>query len=60
MNKFSDIAQSLILLIDSKSYICPQPQRTLKQYGYPPDMEALAKETVLKQAEMIADELQLT
>jgi type I restriction enzyme R subunit len=35
-------------------------KRTLKQYGYPPDMEALATETVLKQAEMIADELQLT
>ena len=26
MNKFSDIAQSLTLLIDSKRYICPQPQ----------------------------------
>lgn len=35
-------------------------KRTLKQYGYPPDMEALATETVLKQAEMIADELQIT
>jgi type I restriction enzyme R subunit len=35
-------------------------KRTLKQYGYPPDMEALATETVLKQAEMIAEELQLT
>jgi len=32
-------------------------KRTLKQYGYPPDMQALATETVLKQAEMIADEL---
>ena len=32
-------------------------KRTLRQYGYPPDMELLATETVLKQAEMIADEL---
>jgi len=32
-------------------------KRTLKRYGYPPDMEALATETVLKQAELIADEL---
>jgi len=32
-------------------------KHTLKQYGYPPDMQALATETVIKQAEMIADEL---
>jgi type I restriction enzyme R subunit len=32
-------------------------KRTLRQYGYPPDMQALATETVLKQAEMIANEL---
>jgi len=32
-------------------------KRTLRQYGYPPDMEALATETVLKQAELIADEM---
>ncbi len=32
-------------------------KRTLRQYGYPPDMQILATETVLKQAEMIADEL---
>jgi type I restriction enzyme R subunit len=32
-------------------------KRTLRQYGYPPDMEKLATETVLKQAELIADEL---
>lgn len=31
-------------------------KRTLRQYGYPPDMQLLATETVLKQAEMIADE----
>lgn len=30
-------------------------KRTLRQYGYPPDMQALATETVLKQAELIAD-----
>jgi type I restriction enzyme R subunit len=33
-------------------------KRLLRHYGYPPDMQLLATETVLKQAEMIADELQ--
>jgi type I restriction enzyme R subunit len=32
-------------------------KRTLRQYGYPPDMQMLATETVLKQAELIAEEL---
>ena len=32
-------------------------KRTLRKYGYPPDMQLLATETVLKQAEMIAEEL---
>ena len=32
-------------------------KRTLRQFGYPPDMELLATETVLKQAEMLAKEL---
>jgi type I restriction enzyme, R subunit len=32
-------------------------KRTLRKFGYPPDMELLATETVLKQAEMIASEL---
>ena len=32
-------------------------KRTLRKYGYPPDMERLATDTVLKQAELIADEL---
>lgn len=32
-------------------------KRILRQYGYPPDMQLLATETVLKQAEMIANEL---
>jgi type I restriction enzyme, R subunit len=32
-------------------------RRTLRQYGYPPDMQKLATETVLKQAEMLAEEL---
>lgn len=32
-------------------------KRLLRQYGYPPDMQALATETVLKQAEMIANQL---
>ncbi|RKX61819.1 MAG: DEAD/DEAH box helicase [Thermodesulfobacteriota bacterium] len=34
-------------------------KRTLRQYGYPPDMQKLATETVLKQAEMIAEEITL-
>jgi type I restriction enzyme, R subunit len=32
-------------------------KRILRQYGYPPDMQMLATETVLKQAEMLASEL---
>ena len=32
-------------------------KRTLRQFGYPPDMQLLATETVLKQAEMMAEEL---
>lgn len=32
-------------------------KRTLRQFGYPPDMQLLATETVMKQAEMIAAEL---
>lgn len=34
-------------------------KRTLRQFGYPPDMELLAIETVLMQAERIADKLSL-
>lgn len=30
-------------------------KRTLRQFGYPPDMQMLATETVLKQAEMLAE-----
>lgn len=30
-------------------------KRTLRQFGYPPDKQALATETVLKQAELLAD-----
>jgi len=30
-------------------------KRTLRQYGYPPDMQKLATDTVLKQAEMLAE-----
>ena len=32
-------------------------KRTLRKFGYPPDMQKLAAETVLKQAELIAEEL---
>ena len=32
---------------------------TLKRYGYPPDMALLATENILKQAELLADELSL-
>ena len=32
-------------------------KRTLRKYGYPPDMQKLATEDVLRQAEMIAEEL---
>ena len=32
-------------------------KRLLRKYGYPPDMQLLATETVLKQAELIAEEI---
>jgi type I restriction enzyme R subunit len=32
-------------------------KRTLRKYGYPPAMEQLTTETVMKQAQMLADEL---
>jgi len=32
-------------------------KRILRKYAYPPDMQLLATEIVLKQAEMIADEI---
>lgn len=32
-------------------------KRILRQFGYPPDMQLLATETVLKQAELLAEEL---
>ena len=32
-------------------------KRILRKFGYPPDMQLLATETVLKQAEMIAKEI---
>ena len=38
-------------------YIQIAVKRILRKFGYPPDMQMLATETVLKQAEMIANEL---
>lgn len=32
-------------------------KRTLRQFGYPPDMQMLATETVLNQAELLAEEM---
>ena len=32
-------------------------KRTLREYGYPPDMQKLATEPVLKQADLIANEI---
>ena len=32
-------------------------KRTLRKYGYPPDMELLATDRVMEQAQLIADEL---
>jgi type I restriction enzyme, R subunit len=34
-------------------------KRTLRKFGYSPDMQKLATETVLKQAELIAEELMI-
>jgi type I restriction enzyme R subunit len=40
-----------------KSKLKVAVKRLLRKYGYPPDMQLLATETVLKQAELIAREL---
>ncbi|MEO6282426.1 MAG: DUF3387 domain-containing protein, partial [Dyadobacter sp.] len=40
-----------------KSKLKVAVKRLLRRYGYPPDMQLLATETVLKQAELIAKEL---
>jgi len=34
-------------------------KRILNRYGYPPDMQLLATENVLKQAELMANELMM-
>ncbi|MDR0289951.1 MAG: DUF3387 domain-containing protein [Treponema sp.] len=51
------LTQSLLLYIIANNDSAKQLLRILRQYGYPPDMQALATETVLKQAELIAEEL---
>jgi len=40
-----------------KSKLKVMVKRTLRKFGYPPDMQKLATETVLKQAELIAKEM---
>ncbi|MCF8431549.1 MAG: DUF3387 domain-containing protein [Melioribacteraceae bacterium] len=40
-----------------KSKLRVTVKRILRKYGYPPDMQKLATDRVLKQAELIADEL---
>ena len=40
---------------DVKAKIRVIVKRTLRQYGYPPDMQKLATDTVLQQAELLAD-----
>ena len=42
---------------DGQTFVRVMVKRLLKKYGYPPDMEQLATETVLKQAEMMAAEM---
>lgn len=42
---------------DARAKIRVLVKRLLKKYGYPPDMEKLATETVLKQAEMLAEDI---
>jgi len=42
---------------DVKAKLRVAVKRTLEEFGYPPDMQKLAIETVLKQAELIANEL---
>ena len=40
-----------------KSKLKVMIKRTLRQYGYPPDMQKLATDTILKQAELIANQI---
>ena len=42
---------------DVRDNLIVQVKRTLRKYGYPPDMQALATEEVIKQAERIAEDL---
>jgi len=44
-------------LSDRRNIIVIADEAHRTQYGYPPDMQALATETVLKQAELIANEM---
>ncbi len=48
---------NIILFLPSYNPLFILVKRTLRKYGYPPDMQALATETVLKQAELIAEEV---
>jgi type I restriction enzyme R subunit len=41
----------------ARARIMVQVRRTLKKYGYPPDMQQKAIDTVLKQAELFADSI---
>ena len=42
---------------NAKAGLIVAVKRVLREYGYPPNMEASTIDTVLKQAEMIAQEL---
>ena len=47
----------LLIIDDSGKSEITTEKRLLRRYGYPPDMQLLATETVIKQAEMISVEL---
>lgn len=53
----TSIDTSYFLVQSVKAKLKVIVKRTLQQFGYPPDMQLLATEMVLKQAVMIANEL---
>ncbi len=42
---------------DIRDNLIAQVKRTLRKYGYPPDMQELATEEVIKQAERMAEKV---
>ena len=63
MNQIEKITSEIIKFRDERDWAIKENvrakmrvaiKRLLRKYGYPPDMQLLATETVIKQAEMIS------